>query len=346
MSSVEQTAGGRRLRSLIFGSALGPFLGLLMVFGLFAAGDAVRSRMIGKRTSFATVTTCQQLLRNSSLTAAAALGMLIVIISGGIDLSVGTGLALCAAVIGALLKEGWGIEAAIAGGLAAGCLIGFVNGALITSLRLAPFIVTLGTMSILRGLGQFVAQSVSSSTRVNAAAQTPNWVLELQQMTPEPRWLLVATGVWLTLLLAAAVGVTIRYSVFGRRVFAIGSNESTARLCGVNVARTRIAVYTVAGFFTGVAGLFFFSMSGADVSSEEGVGKELTIIAAVVIGGGSLNGGRGSLLGTLAGACIIETIAYGCTTLGIGTTYQHMIVGGIIIAAVVLDQVRQRRMRE
>ena len=334
-----ESPGGRNAASVLFGSTVGPFLGLILVFCTFAALDYSKSAAAGRRPSFATVATCQKLARDSSLTAAAALGMLLIVISGGIDLSVGTGLALCATVTAWLFREEYGTAAALAAGIGTGCLIGLVNGVLITSLRLVPFIVTLGMMTVLLGVGLVI----SEDTRINALQQTPEWIHELQQMTPQPRWLMVSTGVWMTLFLAAVVALLLKFTVFGRRIYAVGSNEATARLCGIDVTTNRIAIYTLAGFFTGIAGLFYFSMSGGDVNPNEGLGKELGIIAAVVIGGGSLNGGRGSLLGMLAGAAIIETITHGCTTLDIGTKYRHILVGLIIIGAVALDQIRQRR---
>ncbi len=202
LDGTERTA----LLTRISGSALGPFLGLILVFSLFAVGDIVRSNMTGKRVSFLTVSTGQQLLRDSSLTAVAALGMLLIIIAGGIDLSVGTGIALCATVTAWLFREGYPTAAALFGGVATGCLIGLLNGTLITSLKLVPFIVTLGTMSILRGIGLIL----SNPSRINASAQTPDWVKELQIAYPDPKWLMVSTGVWLTLILSIAVAVFLR----------------------------------------------------------------------------------------------------------------------------------------
>jgi ribose/xylose/arabinose/galactoside ABC-type transport system permease subunit len=149
--------------------------------------------------------------------------------------------------------------------------------------------------------------------------------------------------VWLLLALAIVVAAVLRYTVFGRHVFAVGSNESTARLCGINVPLTRIAVYTIAGFFVGMAGLFQFSrLTVGDPTS--GTGKELPIIEAVVIGGGSLSGGRGSILGTLTGALIMQVISSGCTALRQPNPIQEIIIGAIIVAAVTVDQFRQRRL--
>ena len=145
------------------------------------------------------------------------------------------------------------------------------------------------------------------------------------------------------LLLAVVLALVLRYTIFGRYVFALGSNESTARLCGINVAWNKIAVYTLSGFFIGIAGLFQFSRLSVG-NPTSGVGMELRIIAAVVIGGGSLSGGRGSVIGTLTGAAIMAVIASGCTQLGLSNPVQDIILGVIIIVAVTLDQIRQRRL--
>jgi ribose/xylose/arabinose/galactoside ABC-type transport system permease subunit len=175
------------------------------------------------------------------------------------------------------------------------------------------------------------------------AAQLPSWMHELLSPRVQPEWLVFPPGIWLLLVLALVVSAVLRYTVFGRHVFAIGSNESTARLCGINVPFTRIAVYTAAGFFVGVAGFFQFArLTIGDPTS--GTGKELPIIAAVVIGGGSLSGGRGSILGTLTGALIMQVISSGCTALKQPNHIQEIIVGVIIVAAVTVDQIRQRRL--
>ncbi len=134
----------------------------------------------------------------------------------------------------------------------------------------------------------------------------------------------------------------LRYTIFGRYVFALGSNESTARLCGINVPLVKIAVYTLAGLLIGIASICFFSRLNSGTPTS-GTGMELKFIAAVVIGGGSLNGGRGTVLGTLAGTAIMGIIAGGCTLLGIQDPAQNILLGVIIIAAVSVDQLRQRR---
>jgi ribose transport system permease protein len=153
---------------------------------------------------------------------------------------------------------------------------------------------------------------------------------------------LVSKGVWLALFLAVIVACVLRYTVFGRQVFAIGSNEATARLCGLNVPLVKISVYTIAGLLIGIASICFFVRLNSG-NPTSGTGLELKFIAAVVIGGGSLNGGRGTVLGTLAGTAIMGVIASGCTLLDIGNPVQDIILGAIIIAAVTVDQLRRSR---
>jgi ribose/xylose/arabinose/galactoside ABC-type transport system permease subunit len=187
------------------------------------------------------------------------------------------------------------------------------------------------------------AKLVADETTVRPPLDTvPAWMNGLAMPSPDPAWLLVAPGVWLMLILAAIVSVILRYTVFGRHVFALGSNEQTARLCGLNVPALKIAIYTVSGLFIGLAGVYQFAKLkvGSPVS---GVGLELKVIAAVVIGGASLSGGRGTVLGTLAGALLMQTIVSGSTQLGLSNPVQDIILGIIIVAAVTLDQIRQRR---
>lgn len=336
---AEPGSAGNRAFNLL-GSAVGPFLGLLLVLALFSGADQVRSRITGKRATFASTATLQKILRDASQVGVAALGMTLIIVAGGIDLSAGAAMSLCATVTAWFFRDKYPAAIGVSAGIATGCLAGWLNGALISMLRVVPFIITLGTMTIFLGLGLIL----SHDTPIRAFNLVPDWILSLQTPYPQPEALLVSSGVWLMVVLAAVVGGLLHFTVFGRHVFALGSNEATARLCGINVDRVRILVYTIAGFFVGVAGLFQFAILSGEGDPKAGMGKELEIIAAVVIGGASLSGGRGSVLGTLSGACIMATILHGCVTLDIKTAYQKVILGVIIIAAVTLDQVRQRRL--
>jgi ribose/xylose/arabinose/galactoside ABC-type transport system permease subunit len=326
----------------LLGTTLGPLLGLALVVALFAAIDTAQARSQNREATFFTQATAQQILRDSSQVGVAALGMTLIIIAGGIDLSAGTAMALCATVTAWFFRENYPAAVALFMAIATGCAAGFLNGVLIGALRVVPFIITLGTMTIFLGLGLILADDVP----IRAFEKAPGWVLDLQIPYPpaDQRWMLVSSGAWVMALLALVVAGLLRYTVFGRHVFALGSSEATARLCGINVTRVRIAVYTLAGVFVGIAGLFQFAILNGEGDPNSGGGKELQIIAAVVIGGASLSGGRGSVLGTICGSLIMATILQGCVTLNVPTSRQKVIVGVIIIAAVTLDQIRQRRL--
>lgn len=346
MNGQRPISGTRRILSALAWSSrkLGPLWALILVVLLFAGLDRWKR---GDKARFFTLANLHSVSVQASPVAVAALGMTVIIIAGGIDLSAGSAVALSATALAWCLREDIGPPGAVAVGLGVGCLAGVVNGVLIARLGVVPFIITLGTMMIYLGLAKLLAKEVTIHLQPE---QIPNWLSYrgLVSRHPQPLWLLqgvlpnFASGVWLAFALALALGVVLRYTVFGRYVYAIGSNESTARLCGIHVPLMKVAVYALGGLFVGIAALYQFSIlsQGNPVS---GVGMELRIIAAVVIGGGSLNGGRGSLLGTMAGAGMTETIRSGCSQMGWGAPYQDMALGAIIIAAVTFDQLRQRR---
>ena len=309
-------------------TTLGPVLALVAVVALFGLADG--------RHSFLTWRNLQIVSNHSTIVGVAALGMTIIIIGGGIDLSAGAAIALSATVMAYCLHAGMPPLPAMLVGILTGGMTGLVNGVLISSLRVVPFIITLGTMTIYQGLARILA----ADTPIRVHGKVPEWILALARPFPDRTWMLVSPSVWVMLVLAVLVAVLLGYSVFGRHVFAIGSNEATARLCGIGVARTRWLMYSLAGLFLGVAGLIQLAVL-TEGDPTGGVGKELRIIAAVVIGGGSLSGGRGSVLGTLCGAALMAVIDNGCTILRIPDPFQDLIVGGIIILAVTLDQLRQ-----
>jgi len=231
-----------------------------------------------------------------------------------------------------------GVEAAVgatlsaAGAIAAGAACGFVNGVLITQLRVVPFIVTLGTMLLVRG----AAKGLADERRIEAPV---TWLNTLLRTVRDGSGLLLPTGIWITVLLAIVVGLTLRYTRFGRHLFAVGSSERTARLCGVRISRTKIVVYTIAGSFAALAGIMEFSkLSVGDPTVS--IGLELDVIAAVIIGGGSLSGGKGSVIGTIAGAAIMAVIQIGCSQQGLPNWVQQIVTGSIIVGAVALDRLR------
>jgi ribose transport system permease protein len=291
--------GKARLKILF--NWLAPFLGLLLVLALFSLLPEVRERFL-RPANFKSVAT------QSVIVALGALGMTFVIISGGIDLSAASSIALSSVVVAYAVNAGAPPAAALGAGILCGGLIGLANGALITGLRLVPFIVTLGMMGIARGVAKWMA----GNQKIDAPL---TWVNELMAKSPRPGWLLLAPGVWLMIILAAAMAFVLRRTVFGRHVFAIGSNESTARLCGIRTRRTKVLIYALSGLFCGLAGVMEFSrLTVGDPTVA--VGLELDIIAAVVIGGGSLAGGEGGILGTLIGVFIMSFLRNGCTMMG------------------------------
>ncbi len=273
--------------------------------------------------------------RQTAIVCIAALGMTMVIVAGGIDLSVGSVIALSTIVIAQILRGGFSPVVAAAGAVAAGAACGLMNGVLITGLRVVPFIITLGTMLLVRG----AAKGLADERRLEAPI---TWLNGLLRTVRDGSGQLLPWGIWIAILLAVAVAVTLQYTRFGRHLFAIGSNERTARLCGVRVERCKIAVYGLAGAFTGLAGVMEFSrLSVGDPTVA--IGAELNVIAAVIIGGGSLSGGKGTVVGTIAGAGIMTVIQIGCSQHGLPNWVQEIVTGTIIVFAVALDRLRSKR---
>ena len=305
----------------------GPLVGLLAVFGLFA---------VLAPPSFSTSGNVVRILVQTAIVAAAALGMTIVIVSGGIDLSVGSMVALVTVVIATLLRSGVPPVVAAACGVLSGAAMGLLNGSLVALLRIGPFIVTLGTLLVFRGCAERLAKNQTVLAPVT-------WLNDLLANLPAGRrWMVVPPGVWLVIALALVVAALLRYTRLGRHVFAVGSNEQTARLCGVNLPAVKVSVYVLGGTFAGVAGLLQFSrLTLGDPTAAAGL--ELDVIAAVVIGGGSLAGGQGSVAGTLIGALIMTVIRNGCNQMGVQNDVQKILTGTIIVLAVTLDRLRQRR---
>jgi len=256
-------------------------------------------------------------------------------VAGGIDLSVGSVIALSTIVIAQILRGGFSPVVAAAGAVAAGTACGLMNGVLITGLRVVPFIITLGTMLLVRG----AAKGLADERRLEAPI---TWLNGLLRTVRDGSGQLLPWGIWIAIVLAVAVAVTLQYTRFGRHLFAIGSNERTARLCGVRVERCKIAVYGLAGAFTGLAGVMEFSrLSVGDPTVA--IGAELNVIAAVIIGGGSLSGGKGTVVGTIAGAGIMTVIQIGCSQHGLPNWVQEIVTGTIIVFAVALDRLRSKR---
>jgi ribose transport system permease protein len=379
---------------------LGPLVGLLAVWSLFAALEW---------ESFANWRNTQTILLQTAVVGIAALGATMIIISGGIDLSVGSLIALvsvvvawvitetCAAyssafeypnavasmasVAGVLLAAACGLSigltvighigrvvAAIAVGLGAflawhfglrewqswtslavGAAVAVAAWATDRRLKppivLSPFIVTLGTWGAFRG----IAKGLADNSAIYLPPKFNSFLgvlmkparLDEESSALQRLWGIWSPGVWIFLVLAVLVALLLRYTQFGRHIYAIGSNEQTARLCGIHVERTKLKIYTLAIALAGVAGILQFSFNTIG-DPNTATGYELQVIAAVVIGGASLSGGVGGVVGTLAGALMMTVIANGCTKVGLENWMQEIMTGGIIVAAVALDKLRHR----
>ena len=325
-------------------SLLLPFIGLLFVFGLFTA--LIYAFEPDNLSAFLSSRNAKTVITQTVIVGIGALGMTMVITSGGIDLSAGSTIALssvaCALTINAFASGGdpatigaLGMTAAALVAMATGAATGAFNGSVSCLLKIPPFIVTLGTMLIARGAAEGIAKQSQVRTPENA-------LQNFMQRKPDPEWLFLAPGVWITLALLIGVGITMRYTVFGRYIYALGSNESTARLCGIPIARTRILIYTLCGTLMGISGVMSYAFLGSG-DPTTAVAKELDIIAAVVIGGGSLSGGQGSPIGSIAGALIMTLLVSGCSMLNVPDYSQKIIIGFIIIGAVAVDTWKTRR---
>ena len=286
---------------------------------------------------FLTVDNGWNILRQISVNLCLSLGMTLVIISGGIDLSVGAILGLAGAIAAGLLKNGlvlavfgvrleFTVVGAIVAGIAVGAAAGWFNGLAITRFQLPPFVATLGMLSIARGLtmlwtGGFPVTSLGSDFGFLGTGAFLGM--------PMPVWIMIA--------FTALFVVVSRRTRFGRHLYAVGGNERAARLTGLNVSRIKIAVYTLAGALAAVAGLIVTARLDS-AQPNAGLGYELDSIAAVVIGGTSLSGGRGSVLGTVLGCLIIGVLNNGLFLLNVSPFWQQVIKGGVILLAVAIDK--------
>jgi ribose transport system permease protein len=298
-----------------------PFLTLIALFvGLSIASP-----------HFLTSTNLSSVVRQTAVINIMALGMTLIIIGGGIDLSVGSILAMGGLFGSMAMEKGVPIVPSVFVGIATGLLCGLLNGLMTTRLRINPFIVTLGTLGIYRGLALMISNG-----------------LPVHNLPPAFSYLGEGTiygipFVWFLLVVCAvAVHILLEHTKHGRFVFAIGSNPDAALYAGIPTSFHTVTVYTIGGALTGLAGMIEASrlMTGQPTAGQ---GYELQAIAAVVIGGGSLRGGEGSVVGTLIGGFIMGLLANGCDLLGINPYWQQVIIGGVIILAVSVDELRKRR---
>ncbi|MBZ9601163.1 ABC transporter permease [Phyllobacterium chamaecytisi] len=288
--------------------------------------------------SFATSKNLYNITRNVTFVAIIALGMTLVIITGGIDLSVGSVLCLCSMILGVVMHAGYSIEVGIAASIATALVIGACHGLLIAYIGMPPFVVTLATLSIARSL----AMVASGNTVVFQFGPDHDKLLALGGGA----WFFgIANPVVYMVVLALITGFILRWTRFGRYIYAIGGNEHAAILTGVPVRQIKVAVYMISSLSAGIAGIIQTGWLGA-ITTNIGTGLELQVIAAAVIGGAALAGGVGTALGAIVGAALIEVIRNSLGLLGINAFWQGCFIGGAILFAVLFDRVRKFRQSE
>jgi ribose transport system permease protein len=361
---------------------VGPILGLVLVISIF---------YVLTPGHYLSPFNLRVVLGQTVIVAIGSIGMTMIIVSGGIDLSVGSSIALTGVITAVSLNAGLSPAIAVTVGILAGGSVGLVNGLVITGLtfhvlyfilvawieillfragfRFIPMTAALGFLLLIRFLLSFVIRRFSGRTLPRfgvvpfiatlgmlgvargmakwlAGEQTVNvpetWVNELIVLFPKPAWLLLAPGVWVAIILAVIAAIVLRNTVFGRRVFALGSNEVAARACGIATDRLKIWIYSLAGLLFGLAGVMQMSrLRQGDPTVA--AGTELDVIAAVVIGGGSLSGGEGTIFGSMIGALIMAFLRNGCQQIGWHNYVQEIIIGAIIVIAVAVDRWRSAR---
>ncbi|OBQ74579.1 ABC transporter permease [Mesorhizobium erdmanii] len=285
--------------------------------------------------AFATSKNLYNITRNITFVAIVALGMTFVIITGGIDLSVGSVLCLCSMVLAVTMHAGYSIEIGILAAIITALVIGGFNGVLIAYLGFPPFVVTLGMLSIARSL----AMVASNNTVVFQFGPDHDKLLALGGGA----WVFgIANPVLYMIILALITGFILRWTKFGRHIFAIGGNEHAATLTGVPVKQIKVAVYMISALSAGIAGIIQTGWLGA-VTTNLGTGMELQVIAATVIGGANLAGGIGTAFGAIVGAALIEVIRNSLGLLGINAFWQGVFIGGAILMAVLFDRIRNFR---
>ena len=305
-----------------------PILALVTLVLVFAT--ATTSEGAPERGWFLTWDNCRFIAAQAVVVAIGAAGMTLIMAAGGIDLSVGAIVGLTGVVGAEVLRHGDGPGMAVLAALGVGLVSGAANGTLVSGLRIAPVFATLGTFWVFRGFAKWM-------TSGRFLPVPPTWLDELMAFFPAQGWMLFAPGVWIALLAAALAGVVARNTVFGRAVFAVGSNEDAARMCGIRVFLTRLLAYGAGGLAFGLAGLLQMArLRRGDPLS--GAGLELDVIAAALIGGATLRGGSGSVAGAALGALLLSVLRNGVRQAGWPPYAEEMAVGGALLVAAAVNE--------
>ena len=318
---TKRTAGGRLLTAAVKSTESAIFLALVLIMAVteFFAPN------------FLSGSNLYLISRQISFVAIVAIGELFVILTGGIDLSVGSVMALAGMAAAYLMKVGVNPSAAVFLAVMVGMAMGAVNGVLISYVKIAPFIVTLGMLSLASGL-------VLGFSKGWPITEIPKSFLPIAQGS----FLGLPIPLWVAAFVAVVAHVVLRYTAFGRRTYAIGGNEQATFLSGINVSRIKLRLYMISAATASLAGIILVARFNS-AQADTGKGWELDAIAAAVIGGTSLAGGSGSVLGVLIGACIMGVIKNGLVLMRVSSYWQTAIIGIIIVLAAVLDRIKPKR---
>ncbi|MEV6350127.1 ABC transporter permease [Actinoplanes sp. NPDC051851] len=302
-----------------------PHAGLLLVLVLIVVFASVRS------DAFLSSNNLLNVLRQVSVVAVIAAGLTLLMVAGGMDFSMGGNVAVTTAVAAQLLAHGWstGVTLLLSIGLA--ILIGLVNGAVVTFTGVAPFVATLATATLLDGVALLVINGMSVSIGMHLFTLGNGTTLGLPNL------------VFVAAVVLALTAFVMRYTTFGRDAFAIGGNEDVARLSGINVVRDKLLLYGLAGALAGLAGIMLLSRLAASSPGTGGLQLQLTAVAAVVIGGTSLAGGRGTVGGTILGVLLLGVVANVLNLLQISSYYQQISVGAVLLIAAIANLLQRRR---
>ncbi|MEV7144268.1 ABC transporter permease [Streptomyces tauricus] len=302
-----------------------PHGGLVLVLVLVAVFTAVQA------DSFTTSQNLLNVLRQISVNAVLAAGLTLLMTSGGMDFSMGSNAAVTLSVAAQLLHDGWSTPVTVVVALFLATVIGLVNGLVVTFTRVAPFVATLATAMLLDGVALLVIDGMSVTIGDRMSALGNSDLLGIPYLTV------------VAVLVLVAIGLTMRFTTFGRDAFAMGGNEHVARLSGIDVAGRKLALYALAGALAGLAGLMLLSRVGAAAPNTAGLLTQLTAVAAVVIGGTSLAGGHGSVVGTVLGVVLLGVVANALNLLQVNSNYQFVVTGGVLLVAAVVNEVQRSR---
>lgn len=295
-------------------------------FGIIASLLALMLVFTILTNKFLSVSNFLNILQQAAINLCVAVGMTFVIITGGIDLSVGSVMALSGMIMAQMMDGGMNPLLSAIVGLAVGVLLGSINGVMIAKMQLQPFLVTLGTMSAYRGINLIISNGLP--VRGFSSAYV-NFMNSLNGFIPLP--------IILSLILAIVSMIVLKYFKFGQYLFALGGNEEATRLSGINTVKMKIVTYGFSGFCSALAAVIFLGRLGA-ADPQAGNGYEMNAIAAAAIGGASLAGGKGSIVGTIIGCLILQTLNNGLTLLNVQSFYQTFAIGVIVLIATMIDR--------